>query len=251
MTEALHGSVKPSFFIVGTMKGGTTVLYEFICMHEQVESAVQKEIHYFSLYPYKGMQWYMDHFRCPPDKITGEASPSYFDLAYTNAIPQSIKEFNPDAKIIVITRDPVERAISHFYHLRNINKVPLLQDMDINEFFDGPFASCITLTDARENFLHQTLYFSSYARKAMFYRNAFPRENLLFLRNEDLRASARSTMERVFSFLGLNGIYSREFEKLKYSVRRNMSELAPELRNKLSRFFAKDQEAFARVAGSP
>lgn len=249
MTEPLHESVKPSFFIAGTMKSGTTVLYEFICMHEQVESAVQKEIHYFSLYPHRDLQWYMHHFRCPPGKITGEASPTYFDLAYTNVIPQSIKEFNPDAKVIVITRDPVDRAISHFYHLRNVNKIPYFQNVDINAFFDGPYESCITVTDTREYYLHQILYFSSYARKAMFYKKAFPPDNLMFLRNDELRSSARETMQSVFAFLGLPAIYSPEFEKLKYSVMKNMQDLDPELRRRLSQFFASDQEMYGRVAG--
>ena len=58
----LQARRKPDFLIVGTMKGGTTILYDFINMHPDVESASQKEIHYFSLNYHKRVEWYLSHF---------------------------------------------------------------------------------------------------------------------------------------------------------------------------------------------
>ena len=65
----------PNFLIIGTMKGGTTALYDFICEHPNVLAAKQKEIHYYSLYPYKGRDWYLEHFPERDDGVVcGEAS---------------------------------------------------------------------------------------------------------------------------------------------------------------------------------
>src|SRR6266700_6115485 len=114
----MKGSRLPHFIIVGTMKGGTTSLYDFITLHPDIERAKVKEIHYFSLNYHKGHQWYLDHFNSGPDKITGEASPTYFDAANMSLIPNLIKSFNPRVKILLIVRDPIERAISHYNHLR-------------------------------------------------------------------------------------------------------------------------------------
>lgn len=239
----------PDFFIVGTMKGGTTVLYDFICMHEGVSRATQKEIHYFSLHPYKGQEWYMSHFDRMPGQLTGEASPTYFDLAYTATIPKSIKEFNPDAKIIVITRNPVERAVSHFFHLRNINKVPEVIDQDINDFFSQDFSDCITVADNNKYLLQQVLYFGAYSRKTMFYRSVFGSEQMLFLDNHELKSSPKDTMEKVFSFLGLDAIYDPVFEKVKYSSGRNSDVLDPKVKDKLFSFYQTDYARYAKMTG--
>lgn len=239
----------PDFLIVGTMKGGTTVLYDFICMHERVKKATEKELHYFSLYPYKGIDWYMSHFSAVQGQITGEASPTYFDVAYTNTIPMSIRENYPSAKIIVITRNPVERAVSHFYHFKNINKVPLILDTDINEFFSHSFEDCITVTDNRNFLLQQILYFGAYARKSMFYKSVFGNDQILFLDNGDLRSSPRQTMEKVFTFLGLEPFYSEVFEGVRYSSGRTSTDLEPAISAKLSRFYNADYSAYAKISG--
>lgn len=239
---------RPDFFIAGTMKGGTTALYDFINLHEEVTASSQKEIHYFSLHPYRDTEWYDTHFAYEAGKITGEASPTYFDLAYTDAIPRMIQAYNPGGKVIVITRDPVERAVSHFHHLRMINKVPDLIELDVNEFFDVDFEDCITVTDNRNYLLQQVLYFGAYARKAMFYRGVFDPDHLLFLDNAGLRKAPRETMELVFEFLGLEPIQSPEFERVKYSSGRTVSELEPRLLERLTDFYARDAAVYAQVA---
>src|SRR6185312_12729174 len=106
----------PEIFIVGTMKGGTTILYDYIRTHPKVIAGKSKEIHYFSLYSDRGAAWYLEHF---PDRaedvLSIDASPTYFDVAHTAAIPGFIKDAVPDARVLLIVRDPIERAISHFH----------------------------------------------------------------------------------------------------------------------------------------
>lgn len=245
----LPKETRPDFFIVGTMKGGTTILYDFICSHPSVARAKAKEIHYFSLYPEKGLDWYLSHFDFTQGKITGEASPSYFDVAYTAAIPKWIKALNPEAKIILITRDPVERAVSHFYHLKNINKVPLLEDMEPDDFFSRSFHDALKQKDLIDYYLQQVLYFSSYSRKFSYYKGIFGDENILVLDNGQLRERPKETMQRVFSFLKIAHIEEGDFGRVKYSSGKDSSSLSPKIKEKLSDFLYDDYHVYCRESG--
>ena len=129
---------KADFLITGVMKGGTTILYDFITSHPQVNKATYKEIHYFSLFYDKGDEWYSEHFN-NNGLLNGEASPTYFDLATTATIPNMIARHNQDTKVIVILRDPVERAISHYNHLVKINGMTKLEEMGPERFFNLPY----------------------------------------------------------------------------------------------------------------
>ncbi len=242
---------KPEFFIVGTMKGGTTILYDFICMHPDVKKAKQKEIHYFSLYPDNGLEWYISHFDFESPGITGEASPTYFDVAYTSSIPKAIKAVNPDAKIILITRDPVERAVSHFFHLKTINKVPLLQDMDVNEFFSIDFDKAISQSTDHQYYLNQVLWFSFYSRKLNIYRQVFSKDKIIAIDNDQLRKHPQSTMGRVFGFLGLHDFQDEKFNAVKYSSGKGPEELSLQTRVRLAQFFYSDYAKYCQIAGIP
>lgn len=245
----LAEEARPDFFIIGTMKGGTTILYDFVCSHPSVTKAKEKEIHYFSLYPEKGLDWYLSHFDFVPGKITGEASPSYFDVAYTSAIPRWIKSLNPNAKIIIITRDPVERAVSHFFHLKTINKIPFLQDKDINDFFSLSFADSLKQTTKEAYFLQQSLYFSCYSRKLRTYKSIFSKNQILVLDNDELKQTPQLTMDRVFKFLELFPHESTDFKNFKYSSGKDSSVLNPVIKKKLSDFLYPDYTVYCKEAG--
>lgn len=240
---------KPDFFIVGTMKGGTSMLYDFICSHPAVLRAKQKEIHYFSLYPDMGDDWYLSHFDFSKGKLTGEASPSYFDVAYTAAIPRWIKAFNPKAKIILITRDPVERAVSHFNHLKNINKIPSLQDMDPNDFFSRSYQSSLSQTSSIDYYLQRVLYSSCYSRKFLYYKDVFGADNILVLDYDELRLRSHATMKRVFDFLRLPFFEGESFDTTKYSSEQGSSVLTSKVRQKLSSFLCDDYRVFCQASG--
>jgi len=108
----------PDIFIVGVMKGGTTVLHDYICTHPHISAGSQKEIHYFSLFYHEGPEWYANHFKdVNPKYRTIDASPTYYDATNTALIPRLIRNYTEDPRVILITRDPIQRAISQFVHL--------------------------------------------------------------------------------------------------------------------------------------
>ncbi|MCI0707536.1 MAG: sulfotransferase domain-containing protein [Ignavibacteriae bacterium] len=234
----------PDFIIIGTMKGGTTALYDFICAHDHVLPASQKEIHYFSLYPYKSIEWYHQHFTEKDGAITGEASPTYFDMATTIVIPKLIEAQDNRAKLILMVRDPIERAISHYLHLCTVNKIASLRKIGMNSFFDRDFECALAQSSEVEVYLNQVLSFGLYYRKYMNFSSVFPQDKLLVLRNEWLLGQPQKTMDMVFDYLQLPQFSSPQFARLKYSAGTSEARLAPKIRAKLERFYSKDYDRF-------
>ena len=109
-----RGRRLPDFLIIGAQRSGTTSLYRHLVEHPGIEGAYpSKGAHYFDKRPGKSVGWYRAHFprRAPHGPITGEASPYY--LFHPHA-PARAARVVPDAKLIVMLRDPVERAYSHY-----------------------------------------------------------------------------------------------------------------------------------------
>ena len=241
--------MKPNYLIVGTMKGGTTALHDFICKHPEVAPPKQKEIHYFSLFPHRGVDWYLEHFEKKGKKITGEASPTYFDAACTPAIPRLIKAFNPQMRLILIVRDPIERAVSHFHHFRNINKIKDLINIDINDFFCRSHSAMLRQTTQLDFYLNQIIAFSLYSRKLKTYFSVFDREQILVVDSAKLKNSAQTVMTKVFEHLGIDNYYDNIFQEVRYSSRKTSSDLSDNTINHLREVFDCDYKEFRRMAG--
>jgi len=242
-------SNKPDFLIIGTMKGGTTILYDFICDHPDAVAAVQKEIHYFSLYYDKGEDWYLSHFEEANGSVmTGEASPTYFDMATGGVIPRLIKKVYPDIKLILVVRDPVDRAISHYNHYCGVNKLEHLKTMGIEKFFNGSYSDAIKGTTAEQNHLYHALNFSCYSKKYNYYKSIF-KDNLLVIQNEELRGNSQNVMSSVHAHLGLKDRESPFFEKVKYSAGTSKSQISNETLHKLQNYLYPDYEVFCKDAG--
>src|SRR5437763_1646364 len=116
----------PDFIILGAQRAGTTSLYEYIVDHPQVGAASKKEVHFFDRHYTEGVNWYRAHFppavrrqrfenRTGKRFLTGEASPYY--LAHP-MVPERIAAVAPDARFLILLRNPIDRALSHYYHNR-------------------------------------------------------------------------------------------------------------------------------------
>jgi len=231
------------------MKGGTTVLYEFINCHNKVDKAAQKEIHFFSLFSHRGVDWYKSHFSTQEGNISGEASPTYFDTANTPSIPKLIKSLIPEIKIILIVRDPIERAVSHFCHFCKVNDIKMLNETNINEFFRNSFLKAYAQTTEADYYLNQILSFSFYFRKYQIFSKVFNIKNMIVISNTDLKNKPNLTMKKVFEFLCLESIASEYFYQFKYSTGSNTDMLDKNILKKLQDFFYPDFRAFCQCTG--
>lgn len=114
----------PDFILIGAQRAGTTSLFNYLCQHPNIRPSIPKEVQYFSNYYHKGINWYRSHFPISWSKekrsgskresfFTGEATPYY--LIHPHA-PQRVRKTIPDTLIIILLRNPVDRAYSHYYH---------------------------------------------------------------------------------------------------------------------------------------
>jgi hypothetical protein len=103
----------PDFLIVGAMRCGTTALARYLGAHPDVYMAPEKETHFFDRHFDRGTSWYASRFaRAGSAAAVGEATQSY--IYDPEALPR-IADVLPDAKLIAILRDPVDRAYSHYW----------------------------------------------------------------------------------------------------------------------------------------
>ncbi len=103
----------PDFVILGAQKCGTTSLHALLSTHPQVVTAPEKEVHFFDRHWERGEAWYRSQFPGRdehPGTIAGEATPHYL---FHEPTPERMARVAPDARFVVLLRDPVERAYSH------------------------------------------------------------------------------------------------------------------------------------------
>lgn len=108
----------PTFVIAGAQKCGTTSLAGALRQHEQIHMSRRKELHFFDRHFDKGMEWYEQHFTPKPKHLqVGEATPAYM---YDEAARERMVASLPGVKVVVILRNPVDRAYSHYWHKRRL-----------------------------------------------------------------------------------------------------------------------------------
>lgn len=189
---------KIDFVGIGASKAGTTWLGHMIGAHPQCCMSEPKEVHYFNdrlafrsnlLKPNftKGISWYRKYFKhCGKDTIKGEITPRYFT---DPVVPERIKAHNPDVKIFVCIRNPVDRIYSHYFFAKSFLQKedrPMLQAVQEEpEYLD----------------------MSKYYENISMYLDHFPREQFFFVWFDDIRHRPETLLSEVYSFLGVDPSY--------------------------------------------
>jgi hypothetical protein len=181
----------PSFVIIGAMKSGTTSLRWYLDEHPQ--SGCIRETHFFDQHFHEGRGWYEDHFADQNPALTiGEKTPSYLS---GELIAARMKALLPDAKLIAVLRDPVDRAYSHYWHMRRKG----LESLPFEDALDAEEARIVGGVP-NLGYASEGRYIDQLERFAQFYR----REQLHVLLFEDLKSDPQSTFESTCRFLGLD-----------------------------------------------
>ena len=196
--------MKVDFFIVGAPKSGTSSLYHYLSEHPQVEMSSQKEPNYFSdkaihnqgMYYGKNrvntLEKYESLFEQKESVVYGECSVSY--LFYDN-VAEDIKKYNPNAKIIIMLRNPIERAFSHY-----------LMDYRLGLISDS-FENIIAKKSKHKNthlFYQQYIEVSKYAKQIQRYLDFFEKENILFIDYDDFKKNGSEIVFQVYDFLNIS-----------------------------------------------
>ena len=199
----------PNFIIIGCQRCGTTSLYTYLAQHPQILTPIKKEMDFFSWHFERGIDWYLAHFPPMPrgeQFLTGEASPSYFDSREAPERPYSLF---PEAKLIVLLRNPVDRAISQFYRLTNLNWEARSLDRVISDEIERLNQNPeYIIGEEPGNYLARGRYIEFIKN----WRTFFPPEQLLILKSEDFYAGAAATVKQVLEFLDLPEYQLSEYQ---------------------------------------
>jgi len=245
----------PDFMIIGFQKCGTTSLFNYLIQHPEILPPMQKEIKYFDLNFSRNINWYKAHFPKRDEKnkhnfITGEATPDYI---FFPEIAAKIAKLNPQVKLIVICRNPVDRAFSQY-------KFSVRRGMEPYSFEEALEKEPKRLAKAKQHCRRNKEQFSenrkyrehSYATRGLYARqlkrwlDVFPRDQFLFLCTEELKNHPDAVLKKITSFLGITD-FSFCTEK-KYLQSPNSHVMPSSIRKKLIDYYRlENRELFALI----
>jgi len=200
----------PDFIIAGFPKCGTTSLYAYLVQHPSVLSAFSKETYFFQKHSGKGLFWYRAYFPTVITKfiqklrkrkfVTGEATPSY---AADSSIHKKIRDMNPNIKLILLLRNPTDKAFSNYNHLVRKGMADNIED--------AIKADLAVKEGTRRPSFRNLVSGGIYINHLKKLYKVFPKEQVLVIKSEDLFEDPKAEVNKCFRFLGLD-----EFDLPKY-----------------------------------
>lgn len=215
---------RPNFFIVGAPKAGTTSLYHYLTGHPEVFLSTPKEVNYFSAEEIEAqglyyddvrigeLQTYLELFSEARDEIAvGEASVSYL---YYPKTPEKLHAFAPDARIVILLRDPIERGFSHYLMDHRLGLVNL------------EYAEVVRRSGSHPNL---ELYYQQYVSLGFYYEQVkryldlFGAGQVRIYLSEELKHDTQGVIRDLYAFLGVTADYEPDTTALHnaYTAPRN------------------------------
>jgi sulfotransferase family protein len=239
----------PDFLIIGAQKGGTSSLFHFIEQHPAVRVSIAKEIHYFDLNYRKGEYWYRGYFPYAWDRrITGEASPFYL---FHPQVPARVRQDVPGAKVIILLRDPIERAFSH-YRMNVKDGTETLSFEEALAAEELRIGGDVDQMEADDRYTGRDYRHYSYIARGFYdeqlkrWLQYFPRDQMLLLKSEGLFANPAPIAQEVFTFLGVDPDAHIEYDGRNEGKPGN---IRPETRARLQIMFAPHNANLTTIAG--
>ncbi len=239
----------PSFFIIGVMKGGTTSLFEYLGQHPEIELPREKEIMYFSRHYRRSINFYRSFFqKAQPNKITGEASTIYFLNPH---VPARIKKDFPNAKIILLLRDPIKRAYSNYNMIKAVDPGKTFEEaLELDKKRCDPLESKFLtslynppVTYEAFNYLKKGLYYEQLSEWLKYYSI----DDLLILKSEDFYKNTNAELKKVYQYLGIKEVYPEDTEAR--NSRKYQTPLSEETYERLKAYFHEDQLKLQELLG--
>ncbi len=190
----------PNLIVIGAQKCGTSSLHRYLDLHPQVAMSRPKELNYFVAtinWP-KGVDWYARHFRADAP-VRGEASVNYTNLPWSEGAAERMHDLVPEARLIYMVRDPIERLVSQYIQLVAMG------------FERRPISEAVSEEGGNRGLVARSLY----ATQLEPFLRLFGRERIHVEAQEDLLYDRAATMRRVFAFAGVDPDFSAPgFERM-------------------------------------
>lgn len=254
-----HARLLPDFLIIGGQRCGTSSLYYYLTEHPGVVSASTKEIHFFDDFYSKGLDWYRAQFPTVAYKqyierargrhfLTGEASPYYL---FHPHVPRRVFAALPDVKLIVLLRNPIDRAYSQHW-------LEVAGNFETLSFEEAVRQEPERTAGEYEKMLKDENY-HSYSHRRYTYLNRgiyvdqlkhwmdyYPRNQFLIIKTEDLYTKPAEVVRQTLEFLGVPADKidtNREYKKYKvpsktgYKTKDSAPKMNPKVREYLVEYF--------------
>ncbi len=199
MTNAKAGCRQPSFINIGAQKCATTWWYNCACEHPQIFLGEKNVIRYFEqpYYSQRDWKWYLSRFEGAGEgQVIGESRVEY---VYNPETPELISKHLPGCKLVLILRDPVDRAVSAY--LWNVRR-GLLPDLPLAEGLriarEGDHAD---RTDEMKELYERIIQMGFYDIQLARYLQRFDPEQMLLLLHDDIKRTPLECMRASFRFL--------------------------------------------------
>ncbi len=192
----------PNTIVIGAGKCGTTSLHYYLSLHPEIYMSAEKELNFFIAEGnwQNGIDWYRSNFRTTAP-ILGESSPLYTAFPKHQGVPERMHAILPDARLIYMVRDPIDRIISHYTHEYSIGRERRpIQD---------------TLSNSES---HLILLASNYYLQLKQYLKFYSKSRILVIPLEHLSQHRFETLKKIFRFLKVDDSFKTDkFEKIIHS----------------------------------
>jgi hypothetical protein len=231
----------PNLIIIGAMKAGTTSLHYYLNVHPEISMSNEKELDFFIEEKNwrNGRNWYESKFMGKA-KIYGESSVNYSTFPQAKNVPKRMYSLIPEAKLIYMLRDPIERIVSHYIHSYS------------NGNENRPFTKAVL--DTNSEYIIRSKYYMQLEQFLNFYSKA----RMLIIGTEDLFSSRLKTLKKIFNFLEIDDAFDdTEFstilhtsnKKLRNNQRINRPEIDESLKGELRDHLQNDVNRLRSFSG--
>ena len=236
--------VLPDFFVIGPGRTGSTSLYHYLDQHPSLSKSAYDELGFFDVNFHLGLHWYRSLFPSIFTKyriksktnffMTYDVTPSYIRRPW-NA--RRIKNLFPNTKLIVILRNPVDRAYSHYKLLNRVfgevrsfdeiikEEMNNISKWNVDSKDDNYFATKVEKSILARGF---------YAEQLSIWFELFSKNQILIVSSEKLLSDTKNTVNDIFKFLNLPQFKISNTKKVNVSP---PSKMNPETRKLLIDFF--------------
>lgn len=194
---------KTNFFIIGTPKGGTTSLFHYLEQHPDIFVPTVKEPHFFSCPEVKDTYYkatfidtpkaYQDLYVNAKTPIVADFSSSYL---HHNQSAARIFNYNQEAKLLAVLRNPISRALSHYL-------------MDVTQgYVEVPLMEILENPEKHGQFFKQYVEVGKYDEQLVNYLTVFPREQLKIVLSERFFDATEEVLKELFDFLKIDTHFS-------------------------------------------
>ena len=231
------------FIVAGTMKGGTTAAIKNFNKHPEI-SMVEKEIHYYDkkIDYQRGVEWYKSHFNYSK-KVVGDKAP---DVMYMYSCLELLQLTNPQVKIILFLRNPIERAYSHWKMTRDLFHNTTSFEFSINDELMNRMGENRSYNVA---FWHHFIQRGFYYEQIMEIIKYFSKDNIFIVISEKVRNNMDKEYQDIFKFLGVSEFHTKFEEEFVSQKKNDILDKNSKLYKDLKKLYNSDVKKLEKYIG--